>query len=191
MLKQRGVKCSWTFDRFCELAHRNATALREAILSEFPTLGSDWSQLYAEKKQIYETRVAQGDVELMPGVAPLLGALAQSGIERCVVTNSFYGQISAIRKSQSSLQTIPHWITREDYEEPKPSSECYLKAIQRFGKPGGKVIGFEDSLRGLQALLGTPALPVLVCPSHHPLLGEVPDHVLCIDSLANISSCFE
>ncbi|MEN9654651.1 MAG: hypothetical protein RL235_763, partial [Chlamydiota bacterium] len=39
-----------------------------------------------------------------------------------------------------------------------------------YGKAGDRIIGFEDSLRGLEALLQTPAFAVLVCAAHHPLL---------------------
>ena len=34
--------------------------------------------------------------------------------------------------------------------------------------PSDRVIGFEDSLRGIQALKETFALPVLICDSSHP-----------------------
>jgi HAD superfamily hydrolase (TIGR01509 family) len=170
MLAQRGKTLDWSFSRFCELAHLNATALKEAIYAEIPDLDPNWSALYQAKKEIYFELIGSGKVELMPGVEPLLRALEKANIRRCVVTNSLREQIVLIRSQNPVLQTIEHWITREDYNRPKPDPESYLKAIQLYGKTGDRIIGFEDSIRGLTALKGTPALPVLICPAHHPLL---------------------
>lgn len=170
MLYEKGYELPWGFARFCETAHLNATALKEALYTEFPKLDPNWDHLYKRKKEIYIDLLSSGKVELMEGVEPLLNALEQENIKRCVVTNSTYEQIHAIRSKIKVLQKIPHWITREDYIEPKPSPESYLRAIELHGKGCKKIIGFEDSLRGIEALRKTPALPVLICPSHHPLL---------------------
>jgi HAD superfamily hydrolase (TIGR01509 family) len=170
MLAARGITLKLTFANFLQLAHLNSTAWKEALYLEIPDLEPNWDILYKEKKQAYLELLTTGKVELMPGVAPLLTALDQADIRRCVVTNSILPHIKLLRARLPVLETIPKWITREDYEKPKPSPECYLKAIQLYGKKGDRIIGFEDSVRGLQALKQTPALPILVCPSHHPLL---------------------
>lgn len=178
MLAKRGTTLKLTFANFLELAHFNSTAWREALYAEIPDLEPNWEILYREKKEEYLHLLTSGRVELMPGVEKLLIAISQAKIRRCVVTNSILDHIKLIRAHIAVLQTLPKWITREDYEKPKPSPECYLKAIELYGKKGDKIIGFEDSVRGLKALQQTPAFPVLICPSHHPLLeiameGEV------------------
>ncbi len=170
MMAKRGYDLGWSFARFCEMAHLNASALREGIYAQFPDLDPDWNTLYEEKKRNYFELISSGRVELMPGVERILQALQEANIRRVVVTNSLLEQIRLIRSHIPILQTIKHWVTREDYEKPKPSPESYLKAIQLYGQTGDKIIGFEDSIRGLQALKQTPALPILICPSHHPLL---------------------
>jgi len=170
MLEKRGHHLDWSLPQYCSVAHLNATALREALYVKFPDLDPNWQMLYEEKKQMYQELLGSGRVELMPGVLRLLQKLEKAGIQRCVATHSTFEQIQAIRAQLPILQTIPHWITREDYEAPKPDPECYLRAIQLWGKPGDRIVGFEDSIRGLHALQKTPALPVLVCPSHNPVL---------------------
>jgi len=174
MLAAEGLRLNWSLEDFCSVAHRNATALKEALYAQFPNLDPDWKRLYAAKKQAYEEVIATAEIELMPGVEKLLQHLAQRDARRCVVTNSFYPQIAAIRNNSPALQTIPHWITRENYVNPKPDPECYLQAIARFGRPNDRIIGFEDSARGLQALKGTPALPVLIAPtSRYPTFEHI------------------
>lgn len=188
MLARHGCALSWDFAQFCSYAHLHSEALRQQIYLEFPSLDLDWKKLYEEKKAVYQGLLELGKIELMPGVEPLLKILDQKGIRHCVVTNSFRSQVDLIRTHQKALQSIPHWITREDYENPKPSPDGYLHAIKLYGQPGDRTIGFEDSLRGIQSLQKTEALPVLVCPSHHPLLpAALSQGVLHFNSLDRVS----
>jgi HAD superfamily hydrolase (TIGR01509 family) len=169
-LAKRGFKLDWDFLQFCGAAHLDAEALKRELCSQFSSLSLDWVDFYKEKKTIYLELVSKGGVKLMPGVEALLKALEKANIRRCIVTNSFHEQILLISSQIPILQTIPKWITREVYNKPKPSSECYLKAIELYAEAGDKIVGFEDSIRGLEALKGTPALPILICSSLHPLL---------------------
>lgn len=191
MLAAEGLNLDWTHAHFCSVAHLNATALKEALYFEFPQLDPDWKRLYAAKKRFYEELIVTGKVGLMPGVEKLLHHLAAQNIRRCVVTNSFYPQIEVIRSHLPALQSIPHWITREQYERPKPDPEGYLLAIQRHGKTGDRIIGFEDSIRGLQSLMGTPALPVLICTSHHPLIELAGSKIIHYESFEQIPEKFQ
>jgi HAD superfamily hydrolase (TIGR01509 family) len=170
MLAERGYSLKLSFTHFLELAHLNATAWREALYMEIPDLEPNWNILYQEKKEAFTHLLMTGKVELMAGAENLLLALQEAKIRRCVVTNSGFDHIQFIRARLAALQTIENWITREDYERAKPSPECYLKAIQLYGKAGDRIIGFEDSIRGYKALCGTAAFPVLICPKHYPLL---------------------
>lgn len=170
VLAQRGHSLSLSFANFCELAHLNATAWKEALYASVPHLEPNWSLVYHEKKEEYLHLLGVGKIELMPGAEKLLRALSDANIERCVVTNSIFEHTKLISSRIPALKTIPHWITRESYEKPKPDPECYLKAIELYGKKGDRIIGFEDSIRGYRALSETIAFPVLICPSHHPLL---------------------
>ncbi len=177
MCAANGFDLRWDFDRYCQAAHYDPDALRVQIYAEFPALKSkepNWQVLYAQKKQLVVQLVNEGAVHLMPGVARLLKALQEADIKRCVVTHSPDELVSAIRKQHAILDTIPLWITREDYTHPKPNPECYLKAIERYASNGDRVIGFEDTPRGIRALLATRAKPILVCQAHYP---EIPAFV--------------
>lgn len=167
MCAARGFLLDWDFSTFCSVAHGSATGLRERIYGQFPALHAmepRWEVLYLEKKAAYERLLSEGaGVELMEGAAPLLKALEVAKVRRCVVTNSFRVQTEAIKARLPILQTIPHWITREDYLQPKPAPDGYLKAIKEFGRAGDRIIGFEDSLKGFKALLAAEAEGVLIC----------------------------
>ncbi len=165
MLKKRGFDLDWAFIKFCEVAHYDDQSLKEGIYNKFPDLlekEPNWEILRKEKNNIYLSLLISSKIELMPGAEKLLKALEKDDIARCVVTNSSKDMIDLIKNRNSVLQSISHWITREDYLNPKPDPECYLKAIRLFAKKNDKVIGFEDSLRGIKALMQTPAQPVMI-----------------------------
>lgn len=164
MCAKHGFHLDWDFDTYCQVAHQNSEALRERIYMQFPELKTQfaWETLYAEKKQALMELVKNGTIHLMPGVERLLKALDKANIKRCVVTNSPDDLVSAIRSQIPLLDTLPDWVTRHDYTHPKPHPECYLKAIEKLGQNGDKIIGFEDTPRGIKALLPTPAQPVMI-----------------------------
>ena len=88
----------------------------------------------------------------MPGVDRVLKFLHQHKARCCVVTHSPSSLTDAIRKYNPVLDLIPHWVTREQYELPKPQPDAYLTAVRLYGKSGDRVLGFEDTIRGWKAL---------------------------------------
>ncbi len=173
MCEDRGYHLDWDFSQFLQAAHFSSTGLRKGIYERFPKLQQEepkWEVLYEEKKKAYQKLLEEGEFSLLPGVENILIALHKAGIKRAVVTNSMKVQIEAVKRALPILDTIPLWITREDYKDPKPSPECYQKALSLLAEKGDRVIGFEDSLRGLQSLLAAGAEGVLICPPDHPQL---------------------
>lgn len=175
MCKRRGVILPWDFERYCKAAHYHSDALRVEILDACPDLKnqeSDWQVLYREKQQEIKALFREGALELMSGVTEFLAELEKQKIKRAVVTHSPEELVAIARLKHPILNTIPHWITRNHYTHPKPHSECYLKAIEMLAQPGDKIIGFEDTPRGINALLGSPSKPILICKVDYP---EIPD----------------
>lgn len=190
MCAAHGFNLDWTFDRYVRSAHYSATAVKEDLYRKFPTLKNEaeWEVLYQEKKRHYIDLLRSGQVSLMPGVEKVLKELEEAKVNRCVVTHSALDLIQLIRSQHPILNTIPHWITREDYGEPKPHSECYLFAISKHASDEDRVIGFEDTPRGIQALLGTRAQPVLIADLSHPGVDvyEENDRVIHFPSLQDL-----
>jgi beta-phosphoglucomutase len=175
MCRLYGFELTWNFDRYCQAAHYHPEGLRDQIYQEFPSLKEkepSWEILYAHKKQAILDLVHEGAIHMMPGATALLKALQKSHIKRCVVTHSPEDLVKGIRKQNPILDTIPVWITREDYKHPKPNPECYMIAIERLSQEGDKVIGFEDTPRGLKALMGSSAEPILICEAQYPEIAS-------------------
>lgn len=174
LCRRHGFDLNWDFRRFCVEAHGKAMGIWEALGKEFPHFydRDPKEVLYEEKKTIYVELLEKANLELMEGVADLLLVLAEIGIARAVVTNSPKVHIEIIKRSLPILQTIPVWITREDYVNPKPAPDGYLKAIDILAKPKDRIIGFEDTLKGLKALLAAGTEGVLICPADHKHVEE-------------------
>lgn len=175
MSRRNGCPLDWDFSRFCQEAHSRAMGFFDGLVREYPNVfekGPSKVELYEEKKRIYVELLKNFPLQLMDGVESFIHALDAHQIKRAVVTNSPKAQIEIIKKALPVLQKIPVWITREDYKEAKPSPEGYLKAISLLAKPGDKIIGFEDTLKGLQALLAADVDSVLICPKDHKHVEE-------------------
>jgi len=175
LCQNHGFTLDWTLDKFFDTAHMSSEGIRLELQRLFPKMTQEtaWDILYSEKKKIYESLLQKGSLSLMPGVRPLLEALAQLEKKRCVVTNSTLTQTESIKRQIPLLQTIPHWFTRESYVNPKPAPDGYLKALEMLKAPGDRVIGFEDSMRGYESLKAAGVqTAVLICPASHPQLTQ-------------------
>lgn len=168
MAHERGVPLDWDFTRFCKEAHGRENGFFYALQKEYPHVfeqGLSREILYADKTHYYIERLKTVPLSLMEGAASVLLALQEKSVKRAVVTNSPRAQIELIQSKLPLLKTIPLWITREDYTHAKPSAEGYLKALERLDAKGERAIGFEDTLKGIKALIAADVNAVFVCPS--------------------------
>jgi HAD superfamily hydrolase (TIGR01509 family) len=168
LCRRHGCELPWSFPEFCKEAHGKAMGIFDAFARQFPSMfaaGMTKEVLYNEKKAIYVEMLKNTRLELMEGATDLLRALSQAKSKRAVVTNSPREHIEIIKGAIPILQSIPLWVTREDYSQPKPSPEGYLAAISKLmAAPADRIIGFEDTLKGLKALLAAEVESILVCP---------------------------
>lgn len=174
MMTDNGLNLEWDFNRYCQIAHYEHDGIKKQIFADYPSLkdkAPSWEVLYEQKKQSVIDLINEGAVHMMPGAEKLLAELEQKGIKRAVVTHSSEALVDPIRRQNPILDTIPAWITRHEYTHPKPHPECYLKAIEKLAVAGDRVIGFEDTPRGLKALMQTEAQPILICQVKYP---EIP-----------------
>ena len=174
MMEEYGSSFPWDFPSFAAVAHKSSEGLRKLITDHAPEIvrKKTWEAMYEKKKEKYARLLESGNLELMPGAEAVLETVQKENIPHAVVTNSTRAQTEAIRKKIPVLNRIPHWITREDYEKPKPEPDAYLKAIDVIRKTE-KMLGFEDALRGIRALEGAAITPVLICSNDHPQMDQV------------------
>lgn len=172
VLESYHLSFPWTFFEFVGLAHQSAHTLKKAIQSSFPDLIErvSWKSFYQQKQRYYEKLLESHEIVLMPGADRILSFVEEKNLPRIVVTNSLRSHVEMIRSRVPSFSSIPKWLAREDYERAKPFPDGYLKGIEVLGGPRKKMVGFEDSLRGIEALERAGITPILVCFADHPQL---------------------
>lgn len=172
MLERHGFHLLWDFETYFSIAQKDSEAVKHQILQLFPDVlkfASDWKDLYNQKKALLVEILKENPVSLLPGAELFLHLLKEKQKKMCVVTHSTKEVVEVLRHKNPELETIPFWFCREDYQDPKPSPDGYLKAIEVLANESDAVIGFEDSFRGMQALIQTRAKPVLINGFDHKM----------------------
>ena len=173
MCEKFGCFLNWNFEHYTKIAHFSNEGLKQTLLPLLQEkVNKPWEFFYSKKRRYFEQMIVDIDVPLLQGVKELLELLQVKNKKRCVVTNSTQKQVDIIKKRSSTLQTIDHWVTREAYCHPKPAPDSYLKAIELYGEKQDRMIGFEDTLKGIESLRLSGIKPVLICPKTHPQLEK-------------------
>lgn len=110
-----------------------------------------------EKKQQEITNKLNEFEQSMPfnyvdGFETFVKALRSEGIKTAVVTSSNREKMQNVYRKHPEFQSyFDAILTSEDFEESKPSPDCYLKAAARFGVQSKECVVFEDSFNGLRS----------------------------------------
>jgi beta-phosphoglucomutase-like phosphatase (HAD superfamily) len=94
------------------------------------------------------------DADFMPGAEELIDFIHENNVNHCVVTNSKRETVEKFLEKIPKLNKLSNWVVREDYNKPKPDSECYILARDKFYKDEPIIYGFEDTDVGKRSLLG-------------------------------------
>lgn len=159
------------FFTYISLAHASSgTALKEYVYKLYPEHTGKWEEIRKDKLLIYSDLVST-QITLMPFVEQFLTCLEKKKIPTAVVTNSLKRDIETAKSKLPLLNKIPHWITRENYTTPKPHPDGYLTALKLYPHINPhEATGFEDTLKGIEALKGAHVKPFLICHPSHPQL---------------------
>ena len=97
----------------------------------------------------YEQRMKY---EYVPGFLELMQALRVNNVKTAVVTSSNIPKMEAVYQAHPEFKALfDAVLTAEDFDESKPSPDCFLKAAARLGVSPEGCIVCEDSFNGLKA----------------------------------------
>lgn len=86
------------------------------------------------------------------GFEPFIKDLRYNGIKTAVVTSSNNIKMKNVYAKHPEFKSyFDEILTSEDFDESKPSPDCYLKAASRFGFSSHDCVVFEDSINGLKS----------------------------------------
>lgn len=86
------------------------------------------------------------------GFEDYVRGLRAKGVKTAVVTSSNCEKMESVYRQRPEFKSLFDAIlTSEDFDESKPSPDCYLKAAARFGVKPEECVVFEDSFNGLKS----------------------------------------
>jgi HAD superfamily hydrolase (TIGR01509 family) len=109
--------------------------------------------LMAAKQRHYGSWVAEGNLALRAGVAPLIAEAQAAGITQAIVTTSSRSAVAALlaRLGPSISGAFAFWVCGEDVARKKPDPQGYQLALAQLDQAPRGVVVLEDSVAGLAA----------------------------------------
>jgi len=104
-----------------------------------------------ERDRGYQSYLATKDM-MIDGVLETLHVLCQQ-YRMAIVSTSKRADVALIHRSHVLLPFFEFVLTIEDYAQPKPAPDPYLKAFHRFGAVAREAVAIEDSARGLRSAM--------------------------------------
>lgn len=161
---EASLEIPWDFPTYYRYSSLGREQFSRELVLQFPQAGGCLAKIFERRYQIYEASLVHGVPPLMPGVEEFLERLSFLERPLGVVTNSPGEAVMRLLREHAVFKLFSFWVTRECYSRPKPYGDSYRYAYQRFAFEGARIVGFEDSLKGLRALASIPATMVAVSP---------------------------
>jgi HAD superfamily hydrolase (TIGR01509 family) len=108
-------------------------------------------ELHRRKTEIFKQLVAEGRLELRPGVSRLLGELQDAGCTLAVVTTGSGDWVESLLEQVVPEIRFDVKVFGDDVSERKPDPEAFELALDRLDRDVSSVVAVEDSDNGVQA----------------------------------------
>lgn len=133
-----------------------------------PQLSPEASEQFITVKETRFRELAQGQLQPLPGLLPLLDWLWDQDLESAIVTNAPRANAEFMLQTLQLDQCFETVILSEDLPVGKPDPLPYLEALRRFDLPPEAAVVFEDSPSGLRAAIAAGITTVGVATTHDP-----------------------
>jgi HAD superfamily hydrolase (TIGR01509 family) len=170
---QSGLGWHWDQTDYHRLL--KTTGGKERIARYLAEIGTpvtlDIPALHRAKTARYTALMAQGTLQLCPGVAALINEARASGLKLAIATTTSRPNVEALCQAcfGTPAQTIFSVIASGDeVAAKKPAPDIYTLALDRLGLSPDRAIALEDSANGLRAALAA-GLSCLITPSAYTL----------------------
>ena len=133
-----------TEEKFIELTETNSVTqyLKELVGNKYDDI----------KKSKYEYVLKSTNINLIDGFKKMIDLIEKNNLNYAIVTNTNRLSVNHFRSINKDLNRLTNWITREDYDKPKPDREPYDTAIKRYYKDEKYMVGFENTIGGYNSL---------------------------------------
>jgi HAD superfamily hydrolase (TIGR01509 family) len=170
-----GLNWHWDKARYAQLLsttggkERIARYVSEQNLSEMSSEAI--ARLHLAKNQLYAEAVAQGRLQLRPGVARVIKYAQHAGLKLGIATTTSRSNLDALLRccfGSKGGNIFDAIVCGEDVRRKKPDPEVYQLCLARLGVTLATALAFEDSGVGLKAALAAE-IRTVVTPSSYTL----------------------
>lgn len=190
-----GLDWHWSQPLYRELLQ--TTGGKERIRAWQETLSEDAlhlpddeiARMHRQKTAIYTGILAEGGLELRPGVADLIGAARAAGLKIAVATTTNMPNVEALTRccwNAEPYEVFDVIAAGDEVAAKKPAPDVFKLALDRLGLPPGVCVAFEDSLNGLISARGA-GLSVVMTPSIYTDDQDFSQAQLITESLARLN----
>jgi HAD superfamily hydrolase (TIGR01509 family) len=171
--KLAGLNWHWDEERYAKLLtttggkERIARFVKEQNLTQVPA--DAIVRLHLMKNKLYAETLAQGGLQLRPGVSLAIKTAQSAGLKLGIATTT----------SRSNLEALLHCcfvaaghgmfdaiVCGEDVQHKKPDPEVFVQCLGRLGIASDEALAIEDSGVGLRAALAA-GIKTVVTPSSY------------------------
>ena len=108
--------------------------------------------LLAERQRYFDEEIAAGtDLELMPGVRPMIAALQARAIRLAIASSAVRRSIENVLRRLELLASFDVIVDGSEVERGKPDPQAYLVTAGRLGVDPARCVVFEDAAVGVRA----------------------------------------
>jgi len=122
--------------------------------NKYPNYAKEYDLNTVKKSKNNYLQSYNGKLEWIIGAEEFIQYLTDNNANIVVVTNTTKENVYYFKTKFPLLNKITQWITRDNYTHAKPSKEPYELAIKHYKKKERYIVGFENTLQGVQSLQG-------------------------------------
>ena len=148
----------------------NTTGIDLFLKEKFTIDENGMQKIKSDKKQFMLD--SNSPIIFMKNSEKLINYINKYNIGHAVVTNTNKDIVESFKRRMPELNLLSNWITREDYNEPKPNKECYELALTKFGKGEEYIVGIENSMLGYKALCNVTKCIYIVTDKNNPYYSK-------------------
>ena len=127
---------------------------------------SDIPDIHKRKTARYGELMANGEIELRPGIAALIADARATGVPVAVATTTNAPNVEALTRAcwgKPAHEIFVAVAAGDMVAAKKPAPDVFLLALEKLGLPAGDCLAFEDSRNGLLSARAA-GIPTLVSP---------------------------
>jgi beta-phosphoglucomutase-like phosphatase (HAD superfamily) len=148
---------TFTYEYFCLKFHatiNNINSIKHYLENELNL--NNYEEVINFKNNKYLKIIKKKNISLIDGCEILMDLIINNGKQFVIVTNSLKCQIDYFSELFPILKKSSKNYYREIINLKKPNPECYQMVLKDF--PNKRMVGFEDSITGIQAITQLPKI---------------------------------